>query len=247
MRRCRQSAHAAALCSCTPACLRVWLKPDPTTRSVPTMVWRQCPTYYPTSIAAGINLFLGVSCDNEEEQFSRLAGRAMSTVDAATPGVGGTGTGRLAPAGRGRRLGRRSGEAPDAEGRRQGHVPDAHRPLLCRRRAWPVRERHLPGLLRQRRRHRLRHLPGRGALLARADRQRLLDAARADRADRREAHVPVDRGRSDGALPVASIRRDAQPHATVLRARGDEAGSPRAGEAPDCVDATIRRVLGRDW
>ena len=55
----------------------------------PRMVWRQCPTYYPTSIAAGINLFLGVSCDNEEEQFARLAGRAMSTVDAATPGVGG--------------------------------------------------------------------------------------------------------------------------------------------------------------
>ncbi len=57
----------------------------------PRMVWRQCPTYYPTSIAAGINLFLGVSCDNEEEQFSRLAGRAMSTVDAATPGVAGPG------------------------------------------------------------------------------------------------------------------------------------------------------------
>ena len=55
----------------------------------PRMVWRQCPTYYPTSIAAGINLFLGVSCDDEQEQLARLAGRAMSTVDAATPGVGG--------------------------------------------------------------------------------------------------------------------------------------------------------------
>ncbi len=57
----------------------------------PRMVWRQCPTYYPTSIAAGINLFLGVSCDDEQEQLARLAGRAMSTIDAATPGIGGPG------------------------------------------------------------------------------------------------------------------------------------------------------------
>ena len=57
----------------------------------PRMVWRQCPTYYPTSIGAGINLFLGVSCDDEQEQLTRLAGRAMSTVDAATPGIGGPG------------------------------------------------------------------------------------------------------------------------------------------------------------
>jgi hypothetical protein len=57
----------------------------------PRMVWRQCPTYYGTSIAAGINLFLGVSCTNEEEQLSKLAGRAISTVDAARPGVSGPG------------------------------------------------------------------------------------------------------------------------------------------------------------
>ena len=57
----------------------------------PRMVWRQCPTYYPTSLAAGINTFLGVSCDGPDEQFSRLAGRALSTVDAATPGVSGPG------------------------------------------------------------------------------------------------------------------------------------------------------------
>ena len=57
----------------------------------PRMVWRQCPTYYPTSLAAGINTFLGVSCDEPEEQFSRLAGRALSTVDSATPGVSGPG------------------------------------------------------------------------------------------------------------------------------------------------------------
>jgi hypothetical protein len=57
----------------------------------PRMVWRQCPTYYPTSIAAGINVFLGVSCTGTDEQFERLAGRAASTVDAKTPGVSGPG------------------------------------------------------------------------------------------------------------------------------------------------------------
>jgi hypothetical protein len=55
------------------------------------MVWRQCPTYYPTSLGAGINTFLGVSCDEPEEQFSRLAGRALSTVEASTPGISGPG------------------------------------------------------------------------------------------------------------------------------------------------------------
>jgi len=55
----------------------------------PRMVWRQCPTYYPTSLNAGINLFLGVDCSNPAEQFDRLAGKAMSTVDAKTPGISG--------------------------------------------------------------------------------------------------------------------------------------------------------------
>jgi hypothetical protein len=57
----------------------------------PRMVWRQCPTYHPTSIGAGINLFLGVSCTGPEEQLDSLAGRAMSTVDAHTPGINGPG------------------------------------------------------------------------------------------------------------------------------------------------------------
>ncbi len=57
----------------------------------PRMVWRQCPTYYPTSLGAGINLFLGVSCAGPDEQFDKLAGRAMSTVDAKTPGISGPG------------------------------------------------------------------------------------------------------------------------------------------------------------
>lgn len=57
----------------------------------PRMVWRQCPSYYPASIAAGINVFLGVSCDDPGVQLSRLAGRALSTVDVATPEVSGPG------------------------------------------------------------------------------------------------------------------------------------------------------------
>jgi hypothetical protein len=57
----------------------------------PRMVWRQCPSYYPTSIGAGINLFLGVACSGTDEQFDGLAGRGMSTVDANTPGITGPG------------------------------------------------------------------------------------------------------------------------------------------------------------
>ena len=55
------------------------------------MVWRQCPNYYPTSIGAGINVFLGVSCGDAGEQLEKLAGRALSTVDAATPEISGPG------------------------------------------------------------------------------------------------------------------------------------------------------------
>jgi Beta-galactosidase len=57
----------------------------------PRMVWRQCPSYYPTSIGAGINVFLGVSCGEATEQLETLAGRALSTVDAATPDISGPG------------------------------------------------------------------------------------------------------------------------------------------------------------
>ena len=58
----------------------------------PRMVWRQCPTYYPTSIGAGINLFLGVYCESDPMvQFTKLAGRALSTVDAYHPGASGPG------------------------------------------------------------------------------------------------------------------------------------------------------------
>jgi hypothetical protein len=58
----------------------------------PRMVWRQCPTYYPTSLGAGINLFLGLYCESDPlVQMTRLAGRALSTVDAYHPGVSGPG------------------------------------------------------------------------------------------------------------------------------------------------------------
>ena len=57
----------------------------------PRMVWRQCPTYYPASLGAGISLFLGVSCAGPDEQLDLLAGRALSTVDAYTPHISGPG------------------------------------------------------------------------------------------------------------------------------------------------------------
>jgi hypothetical protein len=57
----------------------------------PRMVWRQCPTYYPTSVAAGINLFVGASCAAPAEQLAKLAGHAISAVDASDPGVTGPG------------------------------------------------------------------------------------------------------------------------------------------------------------
>jgi hypothetical protein len=47
----------------------------------PRMVWRQCPSAYPESLAAGINVFLGVYCSEPGEQFATLAGRALSTID----------------------------------------------------------------------------------------------------------------------------------------------------------------------
>jgi hypothetical protein len=55
----------------------------------PRMVWRQCPSYYPTSMGAGINLFLGVSCADEGGQFKSLGGRAATTTDAYKPGISG--------------------------------------------------------------------------------------------------------------------------------------------------------------
>ena len=125
----------------------------------PRMVWRQCPTYYPTSIGAGINLFLGVSCTGTDEQFDGLAGRAMSTVDAHTPGISGPGqVGWHLQDEADVSVGPR-GQAPAAQGRRARDVPHPDRPLLRACRAAAERQGDLPRLLRERRRDRLRHLP----------------------------------------------------------------------------------------
>ena len=60
----------------------------------PRMVWRQCASTYPDSIAAGINLFMGSSCTTAGGQLSTLAslgGRGFSALDVTSHGVGGPG------------------------------------------------------------------------------------------------------------------------------------------------------------
>jgi len=52
----------------------------------PRLVWRQCPSSYPDSIAAGINVFLGTSCTSPASQLSFLSGRAYSAVDITNHG-----------------------------------------------------------------------------------------------------------------------------------------------------------------
>ncbi|MER3426051.1 MAG: hypothetical protein C4299_02435 [Thermoleophilia bacterium] len=51
----------------------------------PRMVWRQCPWAYPQSLAAGVNLFMGTGCGDEQAQLDALAGRAYSVLDATRP------------------------------------------------------------------------------------------------------------------------------------------------------------------
>lgn len=52
----------------------------------PRLVWRQCPSSYPDSIAAGINVFLGTSCSTPASQLSYLGGRAYAAVDITNHG-----------------------------------------------------------------------------------------------------------------------------------------------------------------
>ncbi len=55
------------------------------------MVWKECSSDYPTSLAAGINLFMG-SCGSGQAQLEALAGKAYSVLDAhASTGVDGRG------------------------------------------------------------------------------------------------------------------------------------------------------------
>ena len=57
----------------------------------PRMVWRQCASTYPDSIAAGINVFMGTSCTTPFGQLSTLGSRAFSLIDATNHGLSGPG------------------------------------------------------------------------------------------------------------------------------------------------------------
>jgi hypothetical protein len=57
----------------------------------PRMVWKECSSDYPTSLAAGINVFMG-GCGSGQAQLATLAGKAYSILDAhASTGVDGRG------------------------------------------------------------------------------------------------------------------------------------------------------------
>ena len=60
----------------------------------PRMVWRQCASTYPDSIAAGINVFMGTFCTTPYGQLSTLASlgnKAFSAVDVTSHGLSGPG------------------------------------------------------------------------------------------------------------------------------------------------------------
>jgi len=57
----------------------------------PLMVYRQCPTYYPQSLAAGINLFVGAGCGADRSFLDALGGRAYGLVDVVHRDVSGPG------------------------------------------------------------------------------------------------------------------------------------------------------------
>jgi hypothetical protein len=60
-------------------------------RFFPRMVFKQCPYAYSTSLAAGINLFMGTQCTNPSGQLSRLAGKALSVTAIEQRGFSGPG------------------------------------------------------------------------------------------------------------------------------------------------------------
>ncbi len=57
----------------------------------PRMVFRQCPSLFPASMAAGINVFMGTACGTPQQSMVALAGKALLIPDVATtangPGV----------------------------------------------------------------------------------------------------------------------------------------------------------------
>ncbi len=60
-------------------------------RFFPRMVFKQCPYAFNTSLAAGINLFMGTQCTTIPGQLGRLAGRALSVTAIETRAVSGPG------------------------------------------------------------------------------------------------------------------------------------------------------------
>ncbi len=57
----------------------------------PLLVLAQCPSGYPTSLAAGITLYAENACGGIADQTQALAGRALSLTKADEAGIGGTG------------------------------------------------------------------------------------------------------------------------------------------------------------
>ena len=60
-------------------------------RFFPHMVFKQCPYAYDTSLAAGINVFMGNDCTNVSGQLQRLAGKALSVTSIDSRAVSGPG------------------------------------------------------------------------------------------------------------------------------------------------------------
>ena len=63
----------------TPTALKVNTRPF-----LPRMVFRQCPSAFPSSIAAGINLFMGTACGPPRLSMTALAGKALLVPDVAS-------------------------------------------------------------------------------------------------------------------------------------------------------------------
>ncbi len=57
----------------------------------PRMVWKQCPSAFPRSLAAGINTFMGTGCGDTARHLSVLGGRGLSILDVASRGTQGLG------------------------------------------------------------------------------------------------------------------------------------------------------------
>ena len=139
-------------------------------------------------------------------------------------------------------------QAPAAEGRRPRDVPHAHRQVLAARRAAPERQGDLPGLLRQRRRHRLRHVSRRGALLA-SRRSTTSTGCSAS-----SSRSPAASRRSSGSRPArwSTAAANEDPTPAVVRAEtwlAIAGGARGIGYFPDWWEEDIRnevRLVNRE-